>query len=79
MSPKKVFKITCFSECGTYFQAYLKSVTVLAATEEEARNVVRKRQKSTGGGFIYQEEKWVVVELKPDEFGVIDVDIDSDY
>jgi len=72
----KIFKISCYSHCGTYFSAYLKSIIVLAENAEQAKDIAEKRK-----GFIYSIEKWNVEELTSD-FNtpkIIDEDFSSDY
>ena len=72
-----IFKISCYSSCGSYFQPYLRSVTVIADDKEEAVNKVKDWCKSKGHKFIHEEKKWDV-EILPTEH-IIDYDIDSDY
>lgn len=73
-----IFKVTCFSTCGSYFAAYLQSVTVIASSEEEAKNVA---ENGTEYKFIFSKDKWDVIDLGPfkPESGVIDYHYDSDY
>jgi len=72
----KIFKISCYSHCGTYFNAYLKSIIVLAENAEQAKNIAEKRK-----GFIYPSKVWKIEELASD-FNtpkIIDEDFSSDY
>ena len=41
----KIFKVDCRSDCGSYFGAYLQSVTVKAESKEEAIAIVKKECK----------------------------------
>ena len=89
-----IYKISCLSDCGSYFGEYLKSVTVTATDEETAVNVAKKWMKEEGKSFIYPQErkkksisgktyteKWQVELLQSDiqENQVIDYLEDSDY
>ena len=76
----KMYRISCFSRCGSYFEPYLKSVIVLADTKEQAIESTKMWMKETKNYFIYPIEKWMVSE--PTELinnQVIDWDISSDY
>ena len=76
----KIYKISCYSRCGTYFGSYLKSLTILAEDEKSAirvaRNWMRKNQS-----FLYKKKSWNIEVLCEDVLkeGVVDYDIDSDY
>jgi hypothetical protein len=74
-----IFKINCFSHCGSYFGSYLQTVTVIAENKEAAINQVKKWLKASHNKFIYNESSWHIEELKPDSFGVVDYLHDSDY
>lgn len=77
----KIYKISCHSTCGSYFQAYLKSITVVAKNEAEAKEHVKKWLKQNGEKFIYEESKWDTTLLHDNitDGAIIDRDEDSDY
>jgi hypothetical protein len=76
----KAYKISCQSDCGSYFQAYLKSVTVVAENREEALAVLHTWLKKEGWAFIYPQNKWEIQELADISLPfVIDWDVGSDY
>jgi hypothetical protein len=52
-----IFKVSCVSDCGSYFGSYLQSVTVVADTKEDALTVVKECMKKTGNKFIYPETR----------------------
>ena len=72
-----IYKISCYSKCGSYFASYLQSVTVIASDKEDAVQQV----KDEGSSFIYPESEWDVEELAkyPLTPGIIDYEEDSDY
>lgn len=74
-----IYRISCYSACGTYFQPYLRSVTVLAANREDAIQRVQKWFKDTGREFLEKPDKWEVSTLGDVGHGVVDWTEDSDY
>ena len=74
----KIYKISCYSDCGTYFGAYLQSLTIIADSPEQAKEYSKKWQRKNQS-FIYPENKWMIMEISSVENGVIDYHIDSDY
>ena len=74
----KIYKISCCSDCGTYFGAYLQSLTIIADSPEQAKEHAKKQQRKNQS-FIYPENKWTIIELSDVENGIIDYHIDSDY
>ena len=72
-----IYKISVFSECGTYFEAYLQQLTVFAKSKEEALSIY-ERWSSDNYSFI-REPKISDVEELPIVDGVLDFIIDSDY
>ena len=74
-----VFAIFCHSKCGSYATLYLKSVTVLADTKEEALALVKAWLAEMEYEFIYPEAEWNVAALGGAKKGVIDYDVSSDY
>lgn len=74
----KIYKISCCSDCGTYFGAYLQSLTIIADSPDQAKELAKKWQ-SNNQSFIYSENEWEIREISSVENGVIDYNIDSDY
>ena len=75
----KIYKISCYSNCGTYFSGYLQSLTILAESVEEAKELAKKWQHENES-FVYPENEWEIREVANRiENGVIDYHIDSDY
>lgn len=74
----KIYKISCYSDCGSYFGSYLQSLTIIADSPEQAKEFAKKWQHKNQS-FIYPENKWEVREISSVENGVIDYNIDSDY
>ena len=77
MSIMHIYKISVFSECGTYFQAYLQQLTVFAKSKEEALSIY-ERWSSDHYSFIREPKISDVEELSIVD-GVLDFIIDSDY
>jgi len=75
----RVFKISCYSTCGSYFASYLKSITVIASCKTEAIDLVEKWMDDNDLNFIYDKNKWAINDLASTESGVIDYDMSSDY
>lgn len=78
-----IFKISRPSDCGTYFQAYLQSVMIVANDRQEAESVLETWLKDNGESFIESKyppswETWAeeVTALTPQ---VIEWTIESDY
>ena len=74
----QIYKISCYSDCGTYFGAYLQSLTIIAESPEQAKEHAKKWHRNNQS-FIYPENKWEIMEISNVENGVIDYNIDSDY
>lgn len=76
-----IYKISCYSSCGSYFQAYLKSITVIAKSSSEAVAHAKQWLVDHKENFIYDESKWEVSLLCSDikEGVVVEVDESSDY
>ena len=81
-----IYKISVFSECGTYIQAYLQQLTVIASNKEEALSIYDK-WSSNNYSFIRKPKISDIDELSfilgegliVDGDGVVDFVIDSDY
>ena len=75
----KIYKISCYSDCGTYFSGYLQSLTIIAESPWAAKEMAKNWQRENES-FIYSEDKWKIVEVAGQiKNGVIDWCIDSDY
>lgn len=85
----KIYKVSCLSDCGGYFQAYLQSVTLYANSESEALQTAKKWGASQGEKFI-KADKNIDIELLSSydtimqdnpslEALIIDYVIDTDY
>ena len=82
----RIYKISVFSECGTYFAAYLQQLTVFAKSKEEALSVYDKWAPDNYS-FIrapkisdIEELSFICGEgLTVNGDGVVDFIIDSDY
>lgn len=80
MEQIKLFRISCYSNCGSYFQAYLKSVDVIAHNQDEAISLTKDWLIRNGERFIYSENKWHIECVSMlDSLGVIDSINESDY
>ena len=72
-----VYSINAYSDCGTYIQAYLKSVTVVAENDTAALAMCNEWLKETGHKFITKHvEIECLGKVKP---GVLTCDIDRDH
>ena len=74
-----LYKISAYSDCGSYFAAYLRSVTVAALTTESAKALVKGWLELKGYKFVKPENQWVVTLLPQADYGVVDYHFDSDY
>lgn len=74
----KIYKISCYSTCGSYFDSYLQSLTIIAGSPEQAEELAKNWQRNNQS-FIYPENKWEIMEISNVDHGVIDYNIDSDY
>lgn len=76
-----VYKVSCYSSCGSYFASYLKSVTVIASSQADAIQRTQAWLDNEGRQFIRNDPKtWDVDEVHNcTDDGVIDWHEDSDY
>ena len=75
----KIYKISCYSNCGTYFRGYLQSLTIIAESPGAAKEMAKNWQRENES-FLYSEDKWEIVEVVSQiKSGVIDYCNDSDY
>jgi hypothetical protein len=65
-----IYKISCYSSCGSYFQPYLKSITVMADTKEDAIALAKEWMKKNNKEFVKPEEKWDITQLQLED-GII--------
>lgn len=81
MTPRlKLFQVSCYSTCGTYFQSYLQYVMVSAFDRDEAVSLTEKWLEGSGEKFVLPKKDWVIEELGPvDHPSVLYWHIDSDY
>ena len=75
----KMYRISCESDCGSYFQPYLKSIMVVAENKELAITEVKWILKVNGEEFIYPEKKWDIEDLGELEIGWYSFHHDVDY
>jgi heme/copper-type cytochrome/quinol oxidase subunit 2 len=77
----KIFKISCYSNCGTYFSSYLKSITIIADDKFQAIIKTKEFLENEGENFLYNEDKWQIETLcnKIGTGKIIDCDNSSDY
>ena len=76
----KMYQISCMSNCGTYFQAYLQSVDVIAFNQDQAMELLEKWMNTSGERFVHSRQHWHVECLGPvNTPSVINFHIDSDY
>lgn len=79
MPEYRIYKVFAISRCGSYFQSYLKTMTVIAESPEGAMEMAKAFAEKEGFILAKPPEQWEIVELGPLEFGVIDYLHDSDY
>lgn len=73
-----IYKISCYSACGSYFMPYLKSITVIANNKEEVKDHAKNYN------FIYPSDRWNIELLCSNienikDITVIDKEESSDY
>lgn len=59
----KIYKVSCYSECGSYSEPYLQSILIIADDEPSAIAHVRLTLVNEGENFIYTEDRWTCTEL----------------
>jgi len=72
-----VYRITAYSECGSYFQPYLQSVTVIAPCESIAMALCNEWLKKTENRFVTDNIE--IENLGSARQGVITYNFDTDY
>ena len=73
------YKISCHSDCGSYFSSYLQDVSVIAPDEDTAKNLVCEWLIAQGNTFIKDQKHWAIENLGQAKQGVIDHTYNSDY
>lgn len=53
METYNLYKISCYSSCGTYFGQYLQYLQLFAKDEDDAIDTVNKWMEETKNNFIY--------------------------
>ena len=76
-----LWKISCYSNCGTYFRAYLQSVMVIASSKDDAIKETKKWLKKEGRNFIESDSSKWDVQLVTNQLtvGYVDHYEESDY
>lgn len=74
-----IYKISCHSLCGSYFESYLQSVSVIAPTEKDAIANTKAWLKNNDESFTREEKHWHIENLGKAFYGVFDHHSDSDY
>jgi hypothetical protein len=72
-----VYQISAYSKCGSYFQPYLQSITVIAPDESSAMALCNEWLKKTEYCFV--NDNIEIDNLGPAQQGVITYNFDSDY
>ena len=72
-----VYRISAYSKCGSYFQPYLQSVTVIAPSESTAIALCNEWLEKTKNRFITDNIE--IDNLGPARQGIITYNFDSDY
>jgi hypothetical protein len=76
----KLFLISCRSSCGTYFQPYLQSVTVVAKDQKHAIEICEEWQKENHSFEKKELKNMRITEIQQDlSPGVVDFVVESDY
>jgi len=59
---------------------YLRSITLVASSSASAKKKAKQwMDKEHGGHFVREEQHWIVTELVPDQYGVVDYVSEADY
>lgn len=73
----RLFKVSAPSPCGSFFAAYLQSITIIAESEEDALEKAVKWQASNEA--FEKGHKVHIDELPIDNLGIVDYCMESDY
>lgn len=74
-----LYRVSCPSDCGSYFAPYLKAVTVVASSRNQAVAMTVEYLAKHGRRFLYGQDKWkvyFVCDLTP---GVVEAHEEADY
>lgn len=78
-----IFKVSRPSDCGSYFQPYLQSVTIVAESKAQAETVLTQWFVNRGESFVESKypPEWEVLaeDVSCTVAKVVDFFIDSDY
>jgi len=76
-----IYNVSCRSDCGTYFVAYLQYLTVIAESKEDAFEHAKQWMSDNRTWFIDNNpKKWHIEEMRQGvHAGVVDWHEDSDY
>ena len=78
-----LYKVSRHSDCGTYFQSYLQSVTVVAESKEAAQEAINAWFNEKGESFVKSKyaPEWEVLaeDVICPVAKVVDYTVDSDY
>lgn len=74
-----MYRISCFSECGSYFQPYLNELYIQAQSTEHAIELAQVWQDKHKEYFIKTQPKDWVIEKLPNSIGVVHYNIQADY
>ena len=78
MANNNLYKVSCYSDCGSYFASYLQSALIVANSEAEAIEIAVNEKLD----FINKDStKWEVYLISDNlnSSGVVDTFSDSDY
>lgn len=68
-----VYKISCYSDNGSYYVSLNFSVTVIAENKEDAMGMAKTWREDSNAAPIPPDSKWGIEDLGPaDAIGVID-------
>ncbi len=76
-----IYQVSCYSDCGSYFESYLQHVSVAAESKEQALELVKEWLQKEKHEFIKKDSKFSNVSLVQENLstGVFDHHYDSDY
>ncbi len=76
-----IYKVYYYSKCGTYFEAYLREVHVIAKSKEDAIRLTKEWMIKEDRTFLEKDSSKWSVSLISDSVaeGVFDCGVDSDY
>lgn len=75
----KVFNLSCYSDCGGYFQPYLQTLTVVAKSPEHAVSLALEWMKDHYKFLSLNVRDWEISQVAGMGEGVVDYTLDTDY